>query len=259
MCLSLLLKLFLGLQPLFRLFGWCMLSQTCVRCMHPAVGRQQDAYILHKSEVVLSPSLDKVRAGRTKQSTWNPGCVVIAWRQAISAPSSSSPEHTTTINHQKPEILGSLIKPKTPTQNRINGKVTKLGKNLPGAKKCPKQQKRFCPGHPCHDFIGESTLRKALYRHQRNQRLEPFWKICNFLIGSFPPALGWTWKSIWNQNHHALIDSLIEWLIEWLVNWLIDWLVDWLIGWLVDWLIGWLVDWLIGWLVDWLIGWLVDW
>ena len=24
--------------------------QTCVRCMHPVVGRQQDAYILHKSE-----------------------------------------------------------------------------------------------------------------------------------------------------------------------------------------------------------------
>ena len=135
-------------------------------------GRQQDAYNLHRSEVVLRPSLDKVRAGRTERRTWSPGSVVIAWRKATSAPSTSSPEHTTTIIHQKPEILGSSIKPKTPTKNRINGMVTKLGKNLPGAKKCPKQQKRFCPGHPCHNFIGESTLRKALYKYQRNQRLE---------------------------------------------------------------------------------------
>ena len=118
-------------------------------------GRQQDAYISHKSEVVLRPrpSLDKVRAGRTDRRTWSPGSVVIAWRKATSAPSSSSPEHTTTIIHQKPEILGSSINPKTPTKTRINGKVTKLGKNLPGAKKCPKQKKRFCPGHPCHNFM----------------------------------------------------------------------------------------------------------
>ena len=116
-------------------------------------GREKGAYMLHKSEVVLRPSLDKVRAGRTERRTWSPGSVVIAWRKATSAPSSSSPEHTTTIIHQKPEILGSSVKPKTPTKNRINGKVTKLGKNLPGAKKCPKQQKRFCPGHPYHNFM----------------------------------------------------------------------------------------------------------
>ena len=112
-------------------------------------GRQQDAYNLHRSEVVLRPSLDKVRAGRTERRTWSPGSVVIAWRKATSAPSTGSPEHTTTIIHQKPEILGSSIKPKTPTKNRINGMVTKLGKiTFLGPRSVRNSRSDFAPAIP---------------------------------------------------------------------------------------------------------------
>ena len=196
------------------------LSSTFLAGSEKRGGRQQDAYILHKSEVVLRPSLDKVRAVRTERRTWNPGSVVIAWRQTISAPSSSSPEHTTIYHNDHPpkawhpcklsqtwslgfgwasKDLRLLVDDRcgvfraSPTKNRINGKVTKLGKNLPGAKKCPKHQMRFCPGHPCHNFIGESTLRKALYRHQRNQRL-------------------YAWASHWDNNSRSYVVHPGDWV-----------------------------------------------
>ena len=56
-------------------------------------------------------------------------------------------------------------------------KVTKLGKNLPGAKKWPKQQKRFCPARPSLPQLhGKSTLRKArtyTIKGIKGFRLEP--------------------------------------------------------------------------------------
>ena len=155
-------------------------------------GRQQDAYILHKSEVVLRPSLDKVRAGRTDRRTWSPGSVVIAWIKATSAPSSSSPENTTTIIHQKPEILGSSIEPSWGQE------VSETAEAILPRPSLPQLHWRI-------DFEESSNL----YRHQRLQA----WARMNMrhekhncrskLLKWYHPAKVAGWSTLCQQNENC--------------------------------------------------------